>query len=332
MQVDIQTTSVKPIRQTFSFIARRLGADKPATRYQEATLDMQPEVNFHYRPLWEPERALYDKTRTAITIKDWYAFKDPRNFYYGVYVMARAKQQDATEKQFELVEKRRLLAQLPAELREQLQALLIPLRHYEWGANMNNGYVSGWGWGAAITQATTFASMDRLGIAQYLTRLGLLLDDNGDAALSQAKQDWMEAAAWQGMRRLVEQMFVTKDWFEVFVAQNLVFDGLLYPLIYRHAEAAISPRTGNTLSMLSSFMNDWYDETLRWVDASVKTAAAESPENVALLSGWASHWRGQVLDALKPIAALALGEQAGAALEQIAQEFDARVAKLGLRG
>src|SRR6218665_1452671 len=112
MHVDIQTTSVKPIRQTFSFIARRMGADKPASRYQEATIDMQPEVNFHYRPLWEPDRALYDKRRTAIVMQDWYSFKDPRHFYYGVYVMARAKQQDATDKQYEFVEKRQLLTQL----------------------------------------------------------------------------------------------------------------------------------------------------------------------------------------------------------------------------
>ena len=42
MQVDIKTSDIRPIRQTFSHVARRLGADKPASRYQEATLDMQP--------------------------------------------------------------------------------------------------------------------------------------------------------------------------------------------------------------------------------------------------------------------------------------------------
>ena len=83
MSVEIKTAAVEPVRQTFSHVARRLGSDKPASRYQEATFDLQSDCNFHYRPLWDPERELYDKRRTAIVMKDWYAFKDPRQFYYG---------------------------------------------------------------------------------------------------------------------------------------------------------------------------------------------------------------------------------------------------------
>jgi phenol hydroxylase P1 protein len=264
-------------------------------------------------------------------MEDWYAFKDPRHFYYGVYVMARAKQQDATEKQYEFVEKRQLLGQLDAATRQRIQSALVPLRHYEWGANMNNCTITAYGWGAAITQATMFATMDRLGNAQYLTRVGLMLDANGDAALAQAKEDWLHAPAWQGVRRLVENLFVTKDWFEVFVAQNLVFDGLLYPLVYRHLEADLNPATGNALSMLTSFMNDWYDEAARWVDATVKTAAEESPANAQQLSAWAATWRGEILRALAPLATAALGAEDGAAaLAQADAALVARMAKLGI--
>src|SRR5260370_41229957 len=97
MRLDIKTPGAQPVRQTFSHIARRLGADKPASRYQEATLELQPEVNFHYRPLWEPEFEIYDQGRTALVMNDWYAFKDPRQYYYGAYTITRARQQEATE-------------------------------------------------------------------------------------------------------------------------------------------------------------------------------------------------------------------------------------------
>lgn len=53
MTVEIRTQTVKPVRQTFGHLARRFG-DKPATRYQEATYDIQSEVNHHYKPLWDP--------------------------------------------------------------------------------------------------------------------------------------------------------------------------------------------------------------------------------------------------------------------------------------
>ena len=89
MSIEIKTATLDPIRQSFANIERRFG-EKPASRYQEATYDLQAEVNFHYRPLWQPEYELNDKGRTAIVMNDWYDLKDPRQFYYGTYVQNRA--------------------------------------------------------------------------------------------------------------------------------------------------------------------------------------------------------------------------------------------------
>ena len=33
-------------------------------------------------------------------MQDWYAFKDPRQFYYGTYVQHRARLQDTAESNF----------------------------------------------------------------------------------------------------------------------------------------------------------------------------------------------------------------------------------------
>ena len=50
MSVEIKTTTVETLRNTFSHTRRRFG-DKPATRYQEASFDIEAATNFHYRPL-----------------------------------------------------------------------------------------------------------------------------------------------------------------------------------------------------------------------------------------------------------------------------------------
>ncbi|BBU30952.1 phenol hydroxylase P1 protein [Burkholderia sp. THE68] len=330
MQIDIKTSAVEQVRQTFSHVARRLGADKPASRYQEATFDLQPEVNFHYRPLWQPEFELYDKGRTAIVMNDWYAFKDPRQYYYGAYTTTRAKQQETMEKNLEFVAKRRLLTDLSDEAKAHIATLMVPLRHVEWAANTNNCFVTAYGWGTAITQATMFHCMDRLGIAQYLSRIGLALDGNQGTSLVEGKQRWLDDPMWQGLRRVVEDTMVVKDWFETFVAQNVVLDGLLYPLVYRHIDERIARLHGPGLGMLNEFASAWFDETSRWVDATIKTAAAQSPANAALLAQWTSKWRGAVLDALKPLAIVGLDDDAHHALEAIAQAFDARMAKQGV--
>lgn len=329
MQIDIKTVNVVPIRQTFSHIARRLGADKPASRYQEAHYDLQPEVNFHYRPIWAPDYELYDARRTAIVMLDWYAFKDPRQFYYGTYTLTRSKQQDVMEKNIEFVEKWGLLQQYPEDIQHQIAMLLIPLRHAEWGANTNNCAITAYGFGTAITQAAMFQTVDRLGIAQYLTRLGLLLAGNEDTLLSAGKTLWLTHPAWQGFRRQLENMMVLDDWFELLVAQDLVLDGLVFPMFYQQVNAKIAQH-GSGLSLLTEFMNTWFEENKRWVDAVIKIAAAESAENAALLSRWIDDWLQQSLNSLAPLAEEAFGHDASETMTLLRNTFIERVSKLGI--
>jgi phenol hydroxylase P1 protein len=329
VHVEIKTTNIKPVRQTFGHLARRFG-DKPATRYQEATYDIQQETNFHYKPLWDPDREMYDKRRTAIVMKDWYALKDPRQFYYGSYTITRAKWQEGLDRQIEFLEKRDLLRNLPADVRDAIVFSLVTLRHYEWGANTNNAYMSAYGWGTAITQATMMNCMDRLGIAQHLSRIGLLIDGNTGESLPVAKTHWMEAPEWQGVRREMENMFVTRDWFELFIAQNLVADGLVYPLFFQQLDARLAAANGPTLSLMTEFPMRWYEESGKWVDSVVKTAVAESAENKALLTKWVAQWRETHVAALSAVAARVMGEQAQRAMSDVLAIFDARAKKLGV--
>ena len=327
MEIDLRTVAIKPLRHTFDNIARRFG-DKPASRYQEGTYDIQQTDIFHYRPMWEPELQLFDKRRTKIEMKDWYALKDPRQFYYGAWTIARSRQQDAADSCFEMIEERGLVEMIPTELKQLALDVLVPMRHVEWGANMGNSYMAAYGYGTAITQPCIYHAMDHLAVAQYLTRIGLVLD--GPEALDAAKTAWMSAALWQPMRRHVENILVVHDWFEIFVAQNLVLEGLSYPLLYDYLDGEFSAKGGTAIAMMTRFMTEWATETAKWVDAQIKVAAAESPENKTRISDWVKQYRGPVLEALAPIAERALGEHAGSVLAEVTDQFNARCAKLGL--
>jgi phenol hydroxylase P1 protein len=329
MTVEIRTQSVKPLRNAFGHLTRRFG-DKAASRYQEGTYDLQTEVNRHYKPLWDPDRDIYDQRRTAVQMKDWYALKDPRQFYYGSYTTTRAKQQDALDRQMEFADKRELLRSLPPAAQEAILLALVPLRHYEWGANMNQCFMAAYGWGTAVTQAAMLGAMDRLGNAQHLSRIGLLVDGNSGESLTVAKQHWLEHPDWQPLRREMERSFVTRDWFELLVAQTLVADGLVYPLFYQHLDAFLARRHGVGLATVLDHLMRWQDDTARWVDAVVKTAAAESAENRALIQGWAQQWRETFLAALAPLAATSMGVDGAAALAAVNTALGARLVKLGL--
>ncbi|MDO8361892.1 MAG: aromatic/alkene monooxygenase hydroxylase subunit beta [Actinomycetota bacterium] len=328
MQIDLRTVSIKPIRQTFTHVADRIGPDKAASRYQEGVLNVQADANFHYRPTWDPDHEIFDASRSKVQMADWYAFKDPRQYYYATYTIARARMQETTEADFEFVEKRGLADTFNAAATRKALDLLVPLRHVAWAANMNNSSICAYGYGTAITAPCMFHAMDQLGIAQYLTRVGLLLGDV--SSLDDAKQAWLTEPQWQPLRRYVEDTLVLTDPVELYVAQNMALDGLLYPLVYEKFDAMLTAEAGPTVSMLLRFQSDWFAETSRWVDSTVKTAAAESAANAELLSGWAAAWRDRAVEALAPLMDMALGAEAPAALADAVSAFDTRAAKCGL--
>lgn len=327
MTVDIKTTSIQPRRHTFAHIARRQGSDKAASRYDEATYDMQPTSNFHYRPIWAPEFELFDQRRTAVVMEDWDALKDPRQYYYGAYTIARARMMEATEKSFAFVEKRQGLAGIDPEWSAAIELYLIPLRHFEWGANMNNCNITDLGYGAAITQATMYATMDRLGNAQILSRIGLLMDGQSGESLVRAKASWMEHPVWQPIRHLVEDSLVLTDWFEQFIAQNFILDGLVYSLAYGSFDSKGQTRGAHNISLLTEFLTDWHDETIRWVDSVIARVAAESPENESLVAGWISSWKELGAKALEPLAVEILRDGAPEAITAATERLEARAAK-----
>lgn len=328
MQIDLKTVSIKPLRNTFDHLVERFG-DKPASRYQEASYDIQPTENLHYRPTWDPDQALYDEKLTKVVMRDWYAIKDPRQFYYNTYTLTRARQQEASEANFSFVENRGLIDVLPDELKNLALKVLMPLRHVAWGANLNNTFVCSYGYGVTFTQPCIYNAMDHLGIAQYLSRLGLLLGDT--EALAQGKVDWMTAEQWQPLRRYVEDTLVVRDPVESFIAQNLALDGLLYPLVYeRIVHDYLTPKGGSSIAMLTQFMDEWFEETRKWIDATVKTIAAESPENRVILQGWVEQWSARALEAIKPVVQLAWAEKTDDVITEEHQAFLARLKKIGL--
>lgn len=331
MLLNITAKEVKPLRVNYAHVARRVGDERPASRYQEAVYDVQPTVNFHYPPTWQPEKQLFDPSRTAIVMQDWYTFTDPRQFYYTSYVTARAKQQESMENNFELVEKHNLLAGVPAAVQDQVRQVLVPLRHYEYGANMNNQDICHRGYGTAITSATSFDGFDRIGMAQYLSRIALLLDGNEETTLNAAKTAWMESPVWQPLRHAMEDSFVLDDWFEILLVQDVIMDGLIYPLVYERFVPTLVAQGGSSFLMLTQFMSEWHTENLRWTNQLLKVTAAESAANAQLLAAWAGQWLSRMEQTVLPIAQLAFGEAAAQQVTAVKTELLARLAKQGIK-
>lgn len=329
MNIDLQARHIQPLRPTFSRVLPYLKNNRPASRYQEATLGIQPTHNFHYRPSWEPQYELFDKQRSAIQMQDWDSLQDPRQYYYATWTIARARQQETMDSNNQFIESHNLIDRIPDQLREKACQALTPLRHVAWAANMNNCQICATGYGAALTSPAMMHAMDHLGIAQYLTRISLALGDT--EGLDAGKQAWLHEPQWQPLRKLVEDMLVIQDPMELFVAQNFVLDGLLYPFVYTHyIDDYLAINGGTALGMLSVFMSEWYTESSPWVNAVLKTCAAESEANKAQLNAWYMTYTEKVKQSLEPVADFILGEIGQSLLNMLKDQLDTRAHSLGI--
>ncbi|AXY57629.1 phenol hydroxylase [Acinetobacter chinensis] len=326
MTLEIKTSSLAPIRQTYAYIERRFG-NKPATRYQEVSFDVQATTNFHYRPLWKPDKTLNDKTHTALQMQDWYVFKDPRQFYYGAYVQHRARLQDTAESNYAFFEKRFLVENISEEVKQKIITCLLPFRYVEQTANLHMMSGSAYGYGTVITQACIFAAMDRLGMAQYISRIGLALDGNTGECLQQAKDAWMNDAAWQPLRKLCEQSLTEQDWFKLYVLQNLLIDSCIQSLVYGQFDQYLVENGARDVAMLTEFMQECLSDLRKWSDPVFKLAVAESEENKVLIQGWIAELLPQVQEAFSAWAGLALGDSN---IEQAVALIAERSKKAGL--
>ena len=118
-----------------------------------------------------------------------------------------------------------------------------------------------------------------------------------------------------------------KDWFETFIAQNVVLDSLINDLYYRQLDAWLGQNGGQDLLMLTDFMSNRATESQRWVDSVIKIAVKESDANADLIRSWISTWRIRAQQALELLAVEMLNENA---LPEAFAALEARLQKIGL--
>jgi len=319
VQYELRTLVIEPRRKTFTNLAERYG-DRPASRYEEGSVEIQATENFHYRPLWDPQHELFDPRWSELRLTDPDSFTDPRQYYYAPYVTARAHLHEAFAATLDYLDKRGLLARLPGPWAALLGGLVIPLRHYESGAQMISTYGCRFAYGSTVEQCCSYAAFDRVGNAQLLSRVGLALGDGSDALLAEAKAAWTGAAALQPLRRLTEELLVEKDWAVALTGLDLT-DQLLYALAYRHLDEAALLGGAGGYSLIAQHLAGWFADQRRWIDA-LQAAWAADPQygaaNAAALAAAAE----QVM----PRAQVAVGALAAAADELVGADCGPAVA------
>lgn len=335
MGFELRTNTIEPKRNTFDHLVERFG-DRPATRYQEGTYNLQSMENFHYRPFWDPAHEIYDENYSALKLTDPYSYSDPRQYYYNTWVSSRASHYEAFGKTLKYIEDRRMFERLPENWHLMLVHAITPLRHYEAGAQLISINACRFAWGTTISQAAGYAAMDRIGNAQLLSMIGLAMGGGAPDKLAEAKTHWLDDPSLQGLRRLLEEALIEPDWVSGLLALEIT-DAQLIPLVFRHLDERALFRNAGAYSLLAQHFSSWYTDQQKWLIPLLK-AWVKDPEhgeaNAKSLGAIVDRWYPQSQDAVR-LYAKGIGEKAGSAsivgaAERFATELVHSLTKIGI--
>jgi phenol hydroxylase P1 protein len=308
VQYELRQQVIEPVRQTFTPLVKRYG-ERPATRYEEGSVGIQSTEHFHYRPLWDPQHDIYDADYSALKLSDPDAYTDPRQFYYTPYVVSRAALHEGFGRNLSYVVDRGLLTKMPKHWQGLVTKTVLPLRYYESGAQLINVEGGRFAYGTTIEQVFTYASFDRIGNAQIISRIGIALGENSDAVLATSKPAWLDSSGLQGLRRLIEELLAEPDWGLSNFGLDLC-DRLIFPLLTAHLDEAALLGGAGAYSLLIQQLGVWWTDQRKWFNP--------------LISAWVNdpEYGTANVEALQATVVKRL-PQATAAVIDLAQEMDA---------
>jgi toluene monooxygenase system protein E len=242
---------------------------------------------------------------------DWERFADPRATTYSAYTALQSRQESHLEGVLRSWETAEHDPGLLASWRETFLRTLAPLRFALHGFQMVAAYVGQMAPCGRLTIASLLQSADELRRVHRLAyHMGLYRKLHPGPDHSRAA--WQDEAAWQPLRRAVEQALVTYEWDEALVALNLGLKPLVEALFLTElARLAREQRDFLLGEVLSSFDQDgrWHQA---WTAALIRMVAPQG-DNRGVLRGWIERWWPRGREAVSAAATL-LGEQGPAAL------------------
>jgi phenol hydroxylase P1 protein len=238
---------------------------KTKNEYEEVTLRQQPYLHGQYRNIHdERDYDIYDPRYTRLKSSDWEGFRDPKKFWYTTYVSNRKKLAEEVENGFEYARDLEIIQNLSQKWVNAVRDLYTPLRHLEYGENVQMQHVIRYAMGSTIEQCATFQAYDKTGRAQWISLWAMNMEEYHGDFLSYGKEMLMQDPAYEPLRRYVEEILITEDWAEVLVAENLTLDLLLGNLMYREFNKEAIRQGDTHLSILNLVIQKQLDWQRDW--------------------------------------------------------------------
>jgi toluene monooxygenase system protein E len=242
--------------------------------------------------------------RSRLQLVNGDQFVDPRETTYTAYTKLANERETFVDGLFRAGEEANYDARLPADWVEQLDDWLPVLLYPGHGFQMVASYLAQMAPAGRVVMVGLFQAADELRRIQRIAYRVRQLQKSHPEFGHDGKRAWQERPEWQPLRKLVEELLVTYDFGEAFVAFSLVVKPL-FDRLFLHEFARLAESYRDTLLAKLFFS---FEEDARWQRTTAlelaRFAIEEQPANRAVIAEFVGAHLPPTLEALAALAPL----------------------------
>jgi toluene monooxygenase system protein E len=238
------------------------------------------------------------QTGSPLSLAGLEQFRDPRQTTYASYVALAREKESFVDGLLRSADDTDYDARLPETWVRSLESFLPVLLYPCHGLQMVTAYVAHLAPVSEVVIALAFQQADEIRRVQRLAQRVAMLRKVRPGFGERGRALWQDAAPWQPLRRIIEELVVTYDFGEAFVRLGLVVKPLFDAFFVEHAgRLAESQRDPLLCRLFFSLQEDcrWHESV---ADDLVHALISNSSANRALMSGWVRSGRAPLLNAL----------------------------------
>ncbi len=253
----------------------------------------------------------------------WDSFEDPAHFTYSSYVAERRDQEVFLDRLLE-----RPAVATSAELRP-LLGLVSAWRFPLHGLQMASAYVGALAPSGRISIVAALQAADEMRRIQRLCQWLSRSDMEAFRLDGLGREMWQQSAAFQPLRRVVEELLVTWDWGEALVALNGVIKPIFDRLWFEQLVGSVKGHDEVMEKILSSLGEDarWHES---WFVAFSQLSLGRDEGNAAHMRGIVDRWRPRVALAAQALRPAFEGLLADAGWLELERSLSAHLARAGI--
>jgi toluene monooxygenase system protein E len=260
-----------------------------------------------------PLRQWYEKYQqgSPLVCSSWEKFRDPRETTYTKYTELQMTKEIFVDGILEEIEATGYDRKLSASWLQLLSTVVAPFRYPGHALMMIAAYVAQMAPGGRIVVAAAFQAADEARrverLAYRIRQIQLFFPGFAD----DSKYQWEKDPHWQPLRQFVEQLLVTYDWGEAFVALNLVLKPMIDELFLKHTSDLALGQGDHLLGRIFYSLNEDCHWQREWSRALIQIAITDTATNRNVIQAWVDKWYGSALNAVEAFSPLFEERSAG---------------------